>query len=113
MQLVILESPFAGEVEKNLIYARQCMRDCFNRGEAPFASHLLYTQALDDTVPEERKQGIDAGLLWGQHAVKTVVYVDRGISTGMQYGIENAKNAGRIIEYRSLLDAPGPLFGGN
>ena len=53
--LVLLESPYAGDIEANLSYARACMRDCFERGEAPFASHLLYTQmgVLDDTIPAE------------------------------------------------------------
>lgn len=104
MILVILESPFAGDVEHNLAYARACMRDCFGRGEAPFASHLLYTQegCLDDTIPGEREMGIAAGLLWGANAAKTVVYTDRGISRGMRYGIENAHKAGRPVEYRSL-----------
>jgi hypothetical protein len=36
-------------------------------GEAPIASHLLYTQpgVLRDEIPEERRHGIDAGLAWG------------------------------------------------
>lgn len=41
---VIIESPFAGEVEENIKYARQCLRDSILRGEVPFVSHLLYTQ---------------------------------------------------------------------
>ena len=47
---VILESPYAGDVETNLRNARAAMRDCLLRGEAPYASHLLYTQpgVLDD-----------------------------------------------------------------
>lgn len=101
-QFVILESPFAGEVEKNVKYAHQCLRDSLLRGEAPFASHLLYTTALDDTVAWERTLGIDAGLEIGSHATKTVVYTDRGISSGMKYGIARAKAEGRPIEYRSL-----------
>ncbi|MFH1358598.1 MAG: hypothetical protein ABIH37_01790, partial [archaeon] len=58
-KLVILESPFNGDVKKNIKYAKLCMKDCFKRGEYPFASHLLYTQdeILDDTNPEERKLG--------------------------------------------------------
>ncbi len=47
MEAVILESPYGGtpeEVERNVKYARACLRDCLLRGEAPFASHLLYTQ---------------------------------------------------------------------
>jgi hypothetical protein len=101
---VILESPFAGDVDANVEYARKCMRDCLMRGEAPIASHLLYTQdgVLDDNIPEERALGIDAGLIWGSQADKTVVYTDRGISRGMEYGIANADKAGRPIEYRRL-----------
>lgn len=44
MRRVILESPFAGHVESNIEYARACIRDSLLRGEAPLASHLLYTQ---------------------------------------------------------------------
>lgn len=104
MILVLLESPFAGDTVLNEAYARACMRDCLLRGEAPFASHLLYTQpgVLDDTQPEERKLGIEAGLFWGQAAAKTVVYTDRGISPGMNHGIQMAQLAGREVEYRRL-----------
>ena len=104
MKLVILESPYAGDVHKNELYARLCMNDCLLKGEAPFASHLLYTQpnVLDDDVPVERQLGIDAGLEWGKMAELTVVYDDLGVSKGMEYGIANAKAAGREIEYRQL-----------
>lgn len=106
LHLVIVESPFAGDVEENIRYARAAVRDSLLRGEAPIASHLLYTQEgiLDDNVPEQRKLGIDAGLAWGKVADYTAVYVDRGISSGMWYGIENALKAGRPIYYRSLPD---------
>ncbi|MFH0808701.1 MAG: hypothetical protein V1888_03765 [archaeon] len=104
--LVILESPFAGDVEKNLKYARKCMRDCFIRGEFPFASHLLYTQKgiLDDDDCEERKLGIGAGLCWGKFASKTVVYTDLGITEGMKEGIKNAEDCGREVEMRKLKE---------
>lgn len=105
---VIIESPYAGDVERNEHYARLCMKDCFDRGEAPFASHLLYTQpnVLDDTIPSERSLGINAGLLWGACADKTVVYTDLGISIGMGYGITTAENANRPIEYRTINYIP-------
>ncbi len=108
MRRVILESPYGSSdpkvVEKNITYARACVRDCLERGEAPIASHLLYTQAgiLDDNVSKERQWGIDAGLAWGSVAEATVVYTDFGISRGMEYGIENASKAGRPIECRQL-----------
>jgi hypothetical protein len=101
---VLIESPYAGDVERNLRYVRAAMRDCLTRGEAPYASHALYTQegVLDDLIPDERTLGIDAGLLWGAAAEKTVVYTDLGTSRGMEYGIKNAEKAGRPIEYRTL-----------
>jgi len=104
MILVLVESPFAGDVEKNLRYLRAAMRDCLLRGEAPFASHALYTQpgVLDDQVPNERALGIEAGLLWGRHAAKTVVYEDLGISKGMTFGIARAESEGRVVERRRL-----------
>ncbi len=104
MKRVILESPYAGNVEEHVAYARRCMHDCLLRGEAPLASHLLYTQPeiLDDTIPEERTLGIDAGLEWGKMAELTVVYTDYGMSSGMKYGIAAAEKCGRPIEYRTL-----------
>ena len=104
MQRVIIESPYAGEVDKNTAYARQCMRDSLDRGEAPYASHLLYTQpgVLDDSDAQERAQGIEAGLIWGTLADRTVVYVDRGLSEGMIQGIYRAEHEGREVVFRSL-----------
>lgn len=108
MKLVIIESPFAGDVEANVAYAKACMRDALSRGEAPYASHLLLAQPgiLDDTVPEQRVRGIDAGLAWGAKADLTAVYTDRGISRGMQYGIDHAISVGRPVVYRTI---PGYL----
>lgn len=104
MRLVIIESPYAGDVERNVRYARACVRDSLLRGEAPIASHLLYTQegVLDDNVPTERQHGIDAGLAWRRFAEASIVYTDLGLSKGMQYGIDAAANAGVPIEYRTL-----------
>lgn len=101
---VIVESPYAGDVERNVAYARAAMRDCLCRGEAPLASHLLYTQdgVLCDDVPAERQLGIEAGLAWGQVADATVVYADFGISHGMHKGIERARAEGRAVEFRSI-----------
>ncbi len=105
MKLVIIESPYAGDIEANVEYARAAIRDSLNRGEAPIASHLLYTQPgiLDDAIPEERQWGIDAGLAWRRVADVTVVYTDKGITKGMEYGIKLAEEEGNPVEYRSLV----------
>lgn len=107
MRRVILESPYAGDIDRNEKYVRACMRDCLLRGEAPFASHALYTQAgvLKDEVPEEREHGIQAGFAWRSVAEATVVYIDFGTSRGMQYGIDHAQKMNQPIEYRRLSDS--------
>ena len=108
LKRVIIESPYAGDnvvtVERNLRYLRRCLRDCLSRGEAPFASHGLYTQAgvLDDTNTAERKLGIIACFSWRDCAHATVVYTDYGISAGMQLGVDHAVDIGCIVEYRSI-----------
>lgn len=104
MMLVLVESPFAGDVPKHQRYVRAAMNDCLLRGEAPFASHALYTQpgVLDDSIAVERTLGIEAGLAWGRKADKTVCYTDCGISGGMRLGLERAHACGRPIEFRSL-----------
>jgi hypothetical protein len=103
-RLVLVESPYAGDVERNLRYLRACLHDCFLRREYPFASHALYTQpgVLDDHDPAERALGIEAGLAWGRLAAKTVVYTDLGITPGMKLGIERAEAEGRTVEKRNL-----------
>lgn len=104
MKLIIIESPYAGDVEANIEYARKCVKDSLSKGEAPIASHLLYTQPgiLDDDIPEERQWGIDAGLAWRRVADMTVVYTDKGITRGMEYGIALAQEEGNAVEYRTL-----------
>lgn len=104
MRRVILESPYAGEVEANLTYVRACIRDSLLRGEAPLASHALYTQPgiLDDGDPRERAHGINAGHAWMHEAQAIVVYSDRGISSGMEAGINIAKFYGIPIEFRKI-----------
>lgn len=104
MILVILESPYAGDIERNVKYARMCVRDSLSRGEAPIASHLLYTQEgiLNDDLPEERQLGIDAGLAWKEVATKHVFYIDYGYSRGMEYAKKYATENQIPMEERTI-----------
>lgn len=107
MRRVIVESPYAGtpdQIELNIHYAREALVDCLRQGEAPWASHLLYTQpgVLRDDIPAEREIGIEAGLAWGAKADVTAVYIDRGISGGMEQGIRRAVREGRPVEVRFI-----------
>jgi len=104
MRLVVLESPYAGDIETNVAYARACVRDCLLMGEAPIASHLLYTQPgiLRDEVPDDRRLGIAAGFAWRRFAAATVVYGDLGITPGMWEGINHSRALGVPVEFRRL-----------
>ncbi|MPV50144.1 hypothetical protein GCG21_09020 [Pseudactinotalea sp. HY160] len=99
---VIIESPYAGNVQANIDYAREAMKDSLDRGEAPMLSHLLYTQVLDDDDPAERALGIQAGFAWRAAAQATIVYTDLGLTPGMRAGVTDALRRGQNIEYRSL-----------
>ncbi len=119
MKLVVIESPYARSVmrtvEDNLEYARKAMRHSLSLREAPFASHLLYTQVLDDLDKTQRAQGIEAGLVWGAHADLVAVYCDFGLSRGMRLGIAAALERGTRIVYRFrplLLEGAPETVGG-
>jgi hypothetical protein len=102
--LVILESPFAGQIERNTAYARVALRNSLHRGEAPFASHLLYTQpgVLRDSDYTERRRGIACGYAWMEKAEYVVFYVDYGMSPSMKYVREKAQSLGLPITYHKL-----------
>ena len=106
MKRVIIESPYAAPtidgIERNVKYARACVQDSVLRGEAPIASHLLFTQPgiLRDDVQEERNAGIAAA--WMDVAEICAVYTDLGLSAGMERGILAAARSRIEIEFRKL-----------
>ena len=104
-----MESPYAGKFS-NIRYSRECLRDCIDRGESPFASHLLYTQkgVLNDSVPAERERGISTANAWLEVADYVVVYCDLGITEGMEQGIKKAIEAKKLVQFRWLRDGAGP-----
>jgi hypothetical protein len=106
----IIESPFSGDLATNLRYLRRAMHHAIHIGEAPYASHGLYTQpeVLDDTLPAERALGMEAGFAWSEGAEKVTVYTDLGLSDGMKRGIERHQENGKLIEYRRLPEWDGP-----
>lgn len=114
MRRVIIESPYAGRSKNPIVaffqccanrrYARRALRDSLGRGEAPLASHLLYTQrgVLNDQDPVERSWGIGAGHVWIEQADAVVFYLDRGISQGMRAGETWALDRHIPVETRYL-----------
>ena len=104
MRRVVIESPYAGDVERNLKYLRAAMLHCLLKNESPYASHGLLTQenVLDDNEPDDRFVGITAGFAWAEVADAVVFYIDFGMSNGMIEALKVHEAAGRTVEYRSL-----------
>ncbi len=100
--LVVVESPLLGGHPGAIFYARLALLDSVRRGEVPLASHLLYPQVLDDGNSEDRYIGICAGHLPYEIGARAAVYVDLGISRGVQIGIDRALGLGRLVEYRTF-----------
>jgi hypothetical protein len=83
MRPIVIETPYAGDVERHLIYLGFCMLDCLRRGETPYASHGLLTRILDDNNPKERALGIQAGIDMAEFIGRAAFYLDLGFSPGM------------------------------
>lgn len=102
---IIVESPYAGDVEQNTLYAQRAMKYCLLHQEAPYASHLLYTQpnVLDDDKPNERDLGIHAGFAF-KHLpnVHTTFFTDYGMSSGMELALTYLKLNNLPFSFRKI-----------
>lgn len=117
MKRVVIESPFGRNVDgskctpeqyaRNTRYLKRCIADSLHRLESPYASHRFFPGVLDDTIAEERKLGIDAGLEWGACADFCVAYVDHGTTEGMQIGIDRYTSLG--LPFKKRLIGPEPM----
>lgn len=108
MRRVMIASPLRGDETTNIRYAQSCAKDCFARGEAPWAPHLLYPQFMRDDIEAERNVSIAAGIEWAEQAEVLAVYTDRGISSGMRTEIAAATKYGVLVEYRTLPNWVAP-----
>lgn len=92
-KLIYIASPYAGDVEKNVTFAKAACRYAMEQGCTPVAVHLLYPQFLDDRNPQERAAGLAMG-----HQVLSVCdelwVCGNRISSGMETEIQEAKRMG-------------------
>ena len=100
-KLIYVSSPLSGDVEKNIEYAKAACRMVMDSGHAFFAPHLLYPSFLDDTVPEERKLGMDMGLAALEKCDELWAFGPR-ISAGMAAEIEHAERLGIPVRRMEL-----------
>lgn len=124
-KLTIIESPYGGEsFDRNILYLRQCLRDSWDKGELPFASHGFFPFFLREALPLERKLGIEAGYqFWDLRTVTmdthtsihgspwvlgdyplVVFYVDFGLSPGMQRALERCQGISRPHLFRRIIE---------
>lgn len=82
-KIVVIESPFAGDVGRNLAYLRRAVLHSIGLGETPFASHGFYPLFLDDEKPEERALGISLGYNFYSCCRLVAFYIDYDWSPGM------------------------------
>jgi len=83
MKLVSIQSPYAGNINRNTEYAWRALHHSIMLGEAPFASHLLYGLLLDDSNPHEREMGISRDHAFLAKCDLVAFYHDYGFSPGM------------------------------
>jgi hypothetical protein len=102
-KIVVIESPYGSRsptVRKaHKMYANHMIRAALSEGCIPVASHVFFTEALDDTHPAERALGILAGLRLGDFADECWVCADLGVSAGMAEGIRRAQERGQEIRH--------------
>ena len=93
MKLIYVASPYAGDIKKNIDFAKRACRHVMSEGPPFFAPHLLYPQLLDDANPQERQAGLDMGLAILPRCDEVWCYGDH-ISLGMHFEIEEAGRLG-------------------
>lgn len=93
-------SPYRGNIFeriRNRRYARYLTKRAIRMGYAPITPHLYITQVLNDKIPAERKQAIEAGLKLLRPCKYIMIGKKYGISEGMKAEIETARAAGKEI----------------
>jgi len=122
-QPVIIESPYSGDIEKNVSYAWECLNDSyFRHNEAPIATHLLWTKLSTDCIEKEhipddkegRKRAMTKCRELRKKINKVIFYVDRGWSGGMKLALEECKEDSIPYEIRRIyVLRDGDDLGGN
>lgn len=96
MPKVFISSPFACEVETNVINARKYCAYAVKCGYIPFAPHLFFPQFMDDNDKEQRFLGMLMGKIF-LDSCRELWAFGKVISPGMQEEINRAKAKGILI----------------
>jgi hypothetical protein len=120
-RILVIESPYAAsgdyKVSDNARFARGLCRSALKMGYIPLASHLFFTQFLDDGDATERRIGISSGLNLVRiaHDGKAQVgvwYATRPYeraSRGMKVGLETWKKL-NVPVWKVVADPSGAIL---
>lgn len=103
-RLIYICSPLRGDTEKNIQKAQGYCREAVNLWPdvIPIAPHVYFTQFLDDTMPQERKAGMELGIALLEICDELWVYGMDNPSAGMKNEIAYAAEHG--IPVRDAAD---------
>jgi hypothetical protein len=88
MKKIFVCSPFAGDIERNTLYAQEACRFVVGTGNNPFAPHLFYPQFIDERTG--RQAGIKRGIQMLVDCDEVWVFTELGRSAGMNQEIDIA-----------------------
>lgn len=107
-KLVYIASPYAGDISKNIEFAKAACRYAMEQNCTPVAVHLLYPQFLDDNDPVQRSAGLTMG-----HRVLEACHelwlCGSRISSGMAMELKEAEKLGIPIREVSAEQIQGGL----
>ena len=89
-KLIYVCSKYSGDVETNVANTIEYCKCVCKHGYVPVAPHIYFTRFLDNSKPEERKDGMELGLQWLKHCNELWIFDDEP-SIGMQQEIEFAR----------------------
>ena len=103
MKIIYVCSPLKGDIRQNIDNALEYCRRVTLEGNVPIAPHAYFTSFLDDTVPHERRAGMEMGMELLKHADELHVF-GNVISEGMQNEIDYAEANGIPVTYRAGME---------
>lgn len=103
--LIYVCSPLAGDLEKNIERASRYCRFVSSCNSIPIAPHLYFTRFLDDSILDERAQGIEMGLEILKSCDAVWVFGHK-MSGGMRREIQLAKQLGKPLVFFDQMCQP-------
>lgn len=100
-KIIFICSPFAGDIERNTLRARRYGRFAAMKKAVPIIPHLMYPQFLEEKDPDERRMGLEMGLVLLSKCKELWVFGDK-ISPGMATEISRAKRWRIPIRYFTI-----------